>query len=167
MADTLGARITSTMRNRFLPKAVDTVLRSNVAFTYFVPKAKKWSGKQIEFAVKYALNSTVTSFAGFDVVSTSATDNRVTAKFDPSFVQVTHSLPLDEIMVNSQSGAEEAILNLVRLTLEGDTQDLADGCGTQFWSDGTGNSGKDILGLGAAVDDGNSVAKANYALAFA
>jgi len=158
MADTLGARITTTMREKLLPLVVDQVLRSNVAFTDFVKKAKKWSGNQIKFAVKYQTNSTGTSFAGFDTLSTSATDNRVKAQFDPSFVAITSALPGDELATSMQSGSEERIIDLVRVTLESDAQDLADLCGTQFWSDGTGNGNKDILGLGAAVDDGNSVA---------
>ena len=157
MADLLGARITTIMRNKLLPMVADTVLRSNVAFTDFVRKAKKWSGKQIEFPIKYQTNSTVTSFTGFDTLSISATNNRVSAVFNPSFVQVSSSLPIDEIMVNGTSGKEEAVLNLIRVTLESDAQDLANGCGTQFWADGTGNSDKDILGLGAAVDDGSNV----------
>ena len=135
MADTLGARITTTMREKLLPLVVDQVLRSNVAFTDFVKKAKKWSGNQIKFAVKYQTNSTGTSFAGFDTLSTSATDNRVKAQFDPSFVAITSALPGDELATSMQSGSEERIIDLVRVTLESDAQDLADLCGTQFWSD--------------------------------
>lgn len=158
MADTLGTRITTTMRAKLLPMVVDTVLLSNVAFSDFVKKAKKWSGNQIQFAVKYAVNSTAVSFAGFDALATSPVDNRVKAQFDPSFVAITSSLPFDEVVTSLQSGTEERIIDLVKVTLESDAQDLANACGTQFWGDGTGNGSKDILGLGAAVDDGTAVA---------
>jgi hypothetical protein len=157
MADTLGARITTTMRNKLLPMVTDQILRSNVALTDFVTKAKKWSGDRVTFPVKYATNTTGTSFAGYQALSTSATLNRVKAQFDPSFVSMTSSLPGDEVMVSLNSGNEERIIDLVKVTLQSDAEDLADLCGTQFWSDGTGNGGLDILGLGALVDDGNSV----------
>lgn len=157
MAATLGSRITTIMREKLLAKVTDQVLRSNVAFKDVVSKAKKWSGSQIKFPVKYAVNNTGTSFSGFQALSTSAVDNRVKATFDPSFVAINSALPFTEVVVNLQSGNEEAVLDLVKTTLTSDAQDLADLCGTQFWGDGTGNGGLDLLGLGALVDDGSAV----------
>ena len=46
----------------------------------------------------------------------------------------------------------------MRLTIQSDTEDMADDLGVIFYSDGTGNSSKDPLGLAALVDDGTSVA---------
>jgi hypothetical protein len=157
MADTLGNRVTTTTRQKLMPLVVDTVLNSNVFASKMLKKAKKWSGNQIAFPVKYQVNSTATSFTGFDPLSTSATDNRVKLQFDPSFTQITSALPLDELSTNMKSGKEEAIINLIRVTLESDAMDLADNIGTQFWGTGTGNGGKDFLGLGALVDDGTTV----------
>ena len=157
MADTLGARITTTMREKLLAVVTDQILQSNVALSDYVSKAKPWSGDQIKFAVKYAKNTTFTSFAGFQALSTSATLNRVKATFDPSFVTITSALPMDEVMTSLSSGGEERVIDLVKVTLVSDAEDFADGFGTQFWGDGTGNGGLDVLGLGAAVDDGTSV----------
>lgn len=110
--------------------------------------------------IKVSVNTTTTSWSGFDQLPTSATDNRQKLTFDPGFVSVSSVLPMDELSVSSQSSSEEAILDLVSLTLESDTEDLADNVGTQFYADGTGNGGKDLQGLGAIVDDGTSVS--NY-----
>lgn len=155
----LGTRITTTMREKIMPFVVDTILNSNVMFTHFVSKAKKapWTGNQMSFPIKYRKNSTGTSFAGFDLLSTSATTNRVKMTFDPAFYQITSSLPLDEISVARASGSGESIINLVEVTLTSDVEDMADDLGTIFYADGTGNGGKDPLGLGAIVDDGTSV----------
>lgn len=157
MADTLGARVTTTMREKLLAVVTDQVLQSNVALSDYLSKAKAWSGSQIKFPVKYAKNTTFSSFAGYQALSTSATTNRVKATFDPSFVQINSSLPMDEVMTSLSSGGEEQVIDLVKVTLISDAEDFADGFGTQFWADGTGNGGLDVLGLGAAVDDGTSV----------
>ena len=47
---------------------------------------------------------------------------------------------------------------MMKLTIQSDTEDMADDLGTIFYADGTGNGSKDPLGLGALVDDGSSVA---------
>lgn len=146
------------MRNYLHPKVVDSVLKSNVAFSHFVRKAKRWTGKEMEFTVKISPNPNGGSFAGFQTFSTAAADNTVQAKFDPSFNRMTSSLPFDELLTNATSGGEEAVISLIKKTLTSDQEDFADLLGTQFWSDGTGNGGLDILGLAAAVDDGTGVA---------
>jgi len=120
-------------------------------------KAKKWSGQKLQVPVKISANANGKSFSGMDTFSTSAVDNRVLAEFSPSFLEMPSVLPLDELSVNAKSSPEEAIINLMEVTLESDSQDLADLVGSQFYGDGTGNSGKDLLGLAAAVDDGTSV----------
>lgn len=155
---TLGNRVQTTTRDFLMPILVDTVLEGNKFAGSIVRKAKKWTGKRMQVPVKFAKNTTVTSWSGFDQLSTAATDNRVLMNFDPGFVTVTTALPLDEISTSMKSGAEEAVLNLVKLQIESDTEDLADGIGTQFWGTGTGNSNKDLQGIGAIVDDGSSVA---------
>ena len=152
-----GNRILTSTRDKLLAKVVDTVLNSNVLATRLISKAKKWSGEAIRVPVKFQKNSTAQSFSGFDTFSTAATDNRVKMAFYPSFVQITSALPLDELSTNMNSDPSEKVLDLMRLTLESDAQDLADEVGTQFFTDGTGNGNKDILGLKAAVDDGTTV----------
>jgi hypothetical protein len=45
----------------------------------------------------------------------------------------------------------------MKLTIQSDTEDMADDLGTIFYADGTGNSSKDPLGLAALNDDGTTV----------
>lgn len=151
----LGNRVTTTTRFKLLPKVVDTVLNSNVFATRMLAKAKKWSGNQMKFPVKISTNNTGTSFAGFDTFSTSASDTRVNLTFDPKFYQITVALPLDELSANQ---TDDQIIDLAAVEMKSSAQDMADGIGTLFYGDGTGNSSKDFLGLGAIVDDGTSVA---------
>ncbi len=149
-----GNRIVTTTRAKLMPKVVDTVLNSNVFATIMLNKAKAWSGNQMQWPVKLSTNTTATSFSGFDTFSTSATNNRDKLTYNPSFVQISSVLPLDEMSVNAGSSNEEKILDLAALTLKSDSQDLADYVGTMFYGDGTGNTSKDSNGLANLCDDG-------------
>jgi len=154
MAELYGQRIQTTVQTSYLPYAVDTVLNSNIYFQRAVRAAKKWSGRTKRVPVKVSKNSTGTSFRGYDTFSTAATDNRQFMEFTPSFYQITVSLPGDELSV---ADTEDKVLDLMKLTIQSDTEDMADNLGDLIYADGTGNSGKDPLGLAAVVDDGTNV----------
>lgn len=132
---------------------VDTVLQSNVLFGMLIKKAQRWNGERMKFPIKYQVNSNRGSFADYDLLSTNAVNNRVNLEFYPSFYHQDSSLPLTEISTND---TDEKILDLINLTIKSDAMDMADGIGTTFYADGTGNLNKDFLGLGAIVDDGTS-----------
>lgn len=155
MAELYGQRIQSTVQTSYLPFVVDTVLNSNVFFQRVVRASKKWSGRTLRMPVKVSKNTTGSSFAGMDTFSVAATDNRIVLEYTPCFYQITVSLPGDELSV---ADTEDKVLDLMKLTIQSDTEDMADDLGTIFYADGTGNNSKDPLGLGAIVDDGNAVA---------
>lgn len=134
---------------------VDTILNSNIAFQRVVSAAKKFEGERLRFPVKYAVNSTGTSYSGFTALSTSATTNRVNMEYFPAFYQITSALPGDELST-AESAGDAKVMDLVGVTLKSDMQDMADALGTIFYADGTGNGGLDPLGLAALVDDGTT-----------
>lgn len=154
----LGNRIQTTTLEKLAPMVVDTVLDSNVLASRVMRAAKKWSGKQITFSIKTEKNSTGGSFAGYDLLDTTATNNRQKMAFDPKFYYKTCSLPLDELSVNENSDRAQAVINLAAVELQGTAQDMADDIGALLYGDGTGNGEKDFLGLAAIVDDGGAVA---------
>lgn len=151
----LGTRITTTTQDLLAPKLVDTILGANVLFSRIVRGAKKWRGEAMKFPVKYAKNSTGTSFSGYDTFSTSATDNRINLTYYPSFQQITVSLPLDEVSVNAVN--ETKVLDLLATEMKSEAMDMADDLGTEFYSTGAGNSSKDFLGLGIIVDSAGTI----------
>jgi hypothetical protein len=155
MAELYGQRVQTTVQTKYLPYVVDTVLNSNVLFQRFVRASKQWSGRTLRSPIKVSKNTTGTSFRGFDTFSTSATDNRQFLEFTPSFYQITCALPGDELSV---ADTDEKVLDLMKLTIQSDTEDMADDLGTIFYGDGTGNSSKDPAGLGLIVDDGTTSA---------
>ena len=151
MAELYGQRIQTTVQTEYLPYVVDTILNSNVLFQRIVRGAKKWSGRTLRVPVKYKKNVTGQSFRGFDQFSVAATDNRQYMEFTPSFYQITCALPGDELSV---ADTDQKILDLMKLTIQSDTEDMADDLGTIWYGDGTGNGSKDPLGVAALVDDG-------------
>lgn len=150
-----GNRVLTTTQDEILPRVVDTILNSNVFATRMLGRAKQWKGETLKQPIKVSKNTTGTSFSAFDTFSTSATNNRQNLAYTPSFYQITVALPLDELSVN-QSDAK--VLDLAAIEMSSAAQDAADDIGTLFYGDGTGNSSKDFLGLGAIVDDGGDVA---------
>lgn len=155
MTELYGQRIQTTVQTKYLPYVVDTVLNSNVLFQRVVRGAKRWSGRTLRVPIKYAKNQTGTSFRGTDTFSVAVTDNRQYMEFTPSFYQITCALPGDELSV---ADTDEKILELMKLTIQSDSEDMADNLGPIFYSDGTGNGGKDPLGMLALNDDGSNVA---------
>lgn len=151
-----GNRLTSVTQDHIENKVIDGILNSNVFFARMVTSAKSWKGEQLKKPFKYAKNSTGSSFSGFDTLSTSATDNRIRLAFDPKFYSIAVAIPGDEFSVNQVD--ETKVIDLATTELDVAAQDMADDLGTIFYSDGTGNSSKDPLGLAAIVDDGSSAA---------
>ncbi len=156
MAQAFGNRVLTTTNQHIMPSLVDTVLNSNVLATRVLKSAKKWSGERMLFPIKFAKNNTFTSFSGFDTMPIQGVNTRVRLEYFPSFARINISLPLDELSVNQDN--EEKILSLIDLEVKSAAQDMADSIGDLFYGDGTGNFGKDFLGLAALVDDGSVAA---------
>ncbi len=136
------------------PRVVDTVLRSNRFTTEMLAKSKEFRAATIDFPVKYQVGTAVTSFNGFDTLSTSFTDTRVLLKFNPRFNASNVALAITDIASNNTAAK---VLDLTEVEMMSRAQDLADAIGTQLYGDGTGNSNKDFIGLGNIVDTTSSI----------
>jgi hypothetical protein len=152
----ISNRLANATKNYLAPKAVEGVLTGNVGLSYFLVRSKRgaWKGAQVEVPFKHSKNTNGSSFNGFDTLSTSAVDNTIKLTYDAKFNEIPVVLPKTDLSLNE---TEEQVADLMERQMASDASDLADNLGTQFYGDGTGNSGKDILGLGAIVDDGTSV----------
>lgn len=137
-----------------VPRVVDTVLRSNTFATKMLSKTKRFGAATMDFPIKYQIGTAIQSFLGFDALPTSFTDTRVLMKYNPKFVTANVALAGTDILANNTAAK---VLDLTKVEMQSRAQDLADGLGTMLWSDGTGNSSKDMLGLTAIVDNGNTV----------
>lgn len=137
-----------------VPRVVDTVLRANTFATKMLSKTKRFGAATMDFPIKYQVGTAIQSFLGMDALPTSFTDTRVLLKYNPKFVAANVALAGTDILANNTAAK---VLDLTKVEMQSRAQDLADGIGTMLWSDGTGNSSKDFLGLAAIVDNGTTV----------
>ncbi len=137
-----------------VPRVVDTVLRGNVFATKMLSKTKRFDAATQDFPIKFQTGTAITSFMGFDTLPTAFTDTRVLLKYNPRFVTANVAIAGTDYAANN---TKRKVLDLVEVEMKSRGQDLADGLGTMLWADGTGNGGKDVLGLKAIVDDGTNV----------
>lgn len=149
-------RVLTTTQDKIMPYVVDAILKGNVFATRMFAKSKKWMGETMKFPLKFQKGVGGSSFAGFDLLSTAASDTRINLSFDFKAFSTPISLPLTELTVNSVS--ETKVIDLMGVECKSKAEDMADDIGTLFYSDGTGNAGKDFLGLSAIVDDGTTAA---------
>jgi hypothetical protein len=149
-------RVKALTQDALLPKVVDNVLNSNVLSLRLIGNAKQWKGEALKKSIKYQSSGTAASFSGLDTFSASQLTTKVRMEYDPRGVRIPAAAGGMEASVNAVS--ETQVTDLVKEALEECEQELIDEIGDQIYGDGTGNSSKDFLGLGAIVDDGTSVA---------
>tara|TARA_Y100000310_G_scaffold343775_1_gene452958 strand:+ start:290 stop:1360 length:1071 start_codon:yes stop_codon:yes gene_type:complete len=147
-------RVQSLTQDKLLPKAVDQILDSNVLALRLLSNAMKWSGEQMRKPVKYQKSTTGGSFSGLDTFDTSTSETRKRPTYDIRGAYQSIAIPGIEKAVNA---TDSRVMDLVKTEIESGYEDMADNIGTMFYSDGTGNSNKDFIGLGAIVDDGTDV----------
>ena len=153
----ISNQVTTTTNKKLVEALVDTVLNSNVGFTRLAMAAKPWQqGKQWEHPIKVSKNTKGGSYSAYDTFDTTQSDTRQVLSFNPSFYEKPVVVSGIDVTVNMNTNG--MALNLMEVEIESTMQDLADDLGTDFYGDGTGNSGKNLLGLAAIVDDGTSVA---------
>lgn len=149
------ANIQALAKEALLPKAVDTVLGTNVLALRLLGNAKKWRGTKLEKTIQIAAPTTGGSFSGYDLFDTSSSNTHAKLSFDlRAYYQsiVLAGMEIDGV------GASESSVDIVTNAIEEGANAMADNIGTLLYGTGTGNANKDFLGLAAIVDDGGEVA---------
>lgn len=149
-----SGRIDTTVREFLAPKFVDTVLRSNRFAGDVLKKVETFNSDVMTFPIKVFKGTQGTSFSGYDQLPTAAAQTRVKMVYIPKFYAKNVSLPKTEVAI---AKTKNAVIDLVAAEMKSGAQDAADSIGSIFQLDGTGNGGKDFLGLQALVDDGSLV----------
>jgi hypothetical protein len=117
-------------------------------------------GTKIVEPLIYAENSTVASYSGYDTLSLTAQEGITAAEFD--WKQYAVSIAISGIEEAKNNG-EQAIINLLEAKVMQAEESMKEGFNAMFFGDGTGNSGKDWLGLAAIVDSAGTVGGINRA----
>lgn len=117
---------------------------------------KKWDsgGDTIKPHLKYKEATNRGSYRGYDTLDITPQDTRTDAEF--RLKQLYASIVFSGYEKAASSG-ELALFKMAEIAMEDAEDAIKDLFATQLFGDGTGNSGKDLLGLKAAVDDGTNV----------
>lgn len=153
---TLGDVAASAV-DSYLPGLIDLFFNSNPVWIRMASKERVnyGGGDLIRQPILYdKLNAG--SYSGFDTFDITRKPTKSVMQFDWSQYEVT--LTVDGRTLLKTSGAGTRILDLVEVEMETARLTLADLLGGHLFLDGTGNGGKDILGLIAAIDSGVNVA---------
>lgn len=148
----LSERIKATTRDG-LALVCDTVLTSNTLAREFLSKPKMWRGAKHIQPVRVTANTNTTSFRSMDLLPNTSTETTKNMEFEVKGVANNVALSQQEIDLNA---SDKSVNDLVKFKLEEAALDMAESIGNMFYSDGTGNDGKDFNGLGNIVDDGTT-----------
>lgn len=148
-------KVADATLNFLYAKLVDTVITGTRINQMFLKGAKPWSGAQEEIPIKFSLNTYGTSFIGADTLPTTIVNNTVKMTFDAKFFAQPTNLTSTDVALNQ---TEMQVADLMERQQESDAADMMYAVAQQLYGDGTGNSSKDFTGIGAAIDDGTSVA---------
>lgn len=148
-------RVLGLTQDYILPKVADNVLGSNVLAMRLVATGKEGKGESIKKPLKYQTSGQGTSFAGLDTFNAQQLTTKVVIRYDMRGVRQPVAVSGMEAVANAVT--ETQVTNLVKEAFEETEMELVDLIGTQLYGTGTGNSNKDLIGIGAIIDDGTDV----------
>lgn len=144
------AIVTTTLRN-YRTKLADNVT-NNIPFLKMMEMKDKMrlldGGDYITEELLYGENTTVTSFTGTDVISLARQEGITSAQY--YWKQVGGSVVMTATDMLRNAGREKIISLLDARIFQTETT-ISNKVATMLFADGTGNGGKDILGLDAIV----------------
>ena len=117
-------------------------------------------GTKIVEPLIYGSNSTVGSYSGYDSIALTAQGGITAAEYD--WKQYAASIAISGIEEAKNNGEQE-IINLLEAKIMQAEESMREGFNQMFYSDGTGNSGKDWNGLGNIVEASGTVGGINRA----
>jgi hypothetical protein len=150
-------QLTSITREKVLPKIQDQIGVDHPLLKRLWDNIKLWNGgRRLEIPVKYRHNSQGGSYSGLDILDTGQEQTRTRAYFN--IKQIYQPIVLSNIDL-AMNGGEGKVADLMDAEMDECKESLTDKLCTQLFSDGTGNSSKDLTGLKAAVgNDGTATA---------
>lgn len=148
--------LTATTEKYYLKPLADNVFAATVLLNRLSKDADPApGGEKLKQPLIYAENQAAGSYSKYDLLNTQPSDE-ITAALFP-WKQIYCTVTLSGIEEAMNRGAL-AVLNLLKSKMQVAELTLKKIITAQLFGDGSGNNGKDITGLGAAVDDGVNVA---------
>lgn len=149
--DRFDVILSTTLRN-YRDTLVDNVSTEVALFNWLNKKGNKRvesGGEEIIVPVMYALNDTVASYSGYDVIDTTPQSGIGNARYE--WKQAAGSVTISGKELRQNNG-EYAVINLLKSKTKQLEISLANHFNERLFSDGTGNEGKDVDGLALIID---------------
>lgn len=147
----------STTYKKYSPRFIDNVFDENVLFSQLMAKGRVElidGGEAIVEQLMYGANTTFSSYSGYDTLDTTPQGGLTAAEYP--WRQVAANVSISGIEEAKNKGAARVISLLDAKTKQAELSAQA-GMNVMGYGDGTGNDGKDFLGLGALVGDETGV----------
>jgi len=143
--------IAALTEKKYIPKLVDNFFKSNPLLVYLKKREQTFpGGYKIVEPLIYGNISGVTSYSLYDQVVYDTSIPISAAEFVPKNIVAPIIISKDEELQNS---GETQVLQLLKSKIQIVEETLKATVTSQLYSDGTGNGGKDITGLAAAIAD--------------
>ena len=107
-------------------------------------------GVTIREPLLYALNNTVSSYSGYDTIDVTPQDGIGYAEYQWRDLAGSITISLDDELKNN---GDSAVVKLLQAKVDQLELSFTETLNTMFYGAGTGNGGKDFLGLQAIVDN--------------
>lgn len=152
MADpNVGVMLSTTLKN-YRKKLVDNIHKSNAIF-YMLKEMgnikEESGGERIVTPLMYGKNTTAGSYTGYDLLDTTPQTGIDSAEFN--WKQYSASITISGREQRQNKGSKYKIVDLLEAKTKQAEMSLVEDLVTGIFSDGTGNSSKDITGLEAMV----------------
>lgn len=145
-------QVTSTTLHNYLSKDLaDNIFGALVLTKWLMMNGRKRPCSGGDFLVEpllYGKNTTVGSIDGYDVIDTTPQTGITAAQFNWKMMAGSVTYSRKEQLINN---SKEKIIDLLDQKVTQLEESLRDEFNTEAFSDGTGNSGKDVTGLQAII----------------
>lgn len=149
------ALLSTTLQN-YRPQLVDNIFKARVLLDHMNSGGRvvmEDGGTSIVEPLIYEANDTVASYSGYDAIDLTPQDGISAAEYQ--WKQLAVSIAISGIEEAKNRG-EQAILKLLQAKIMQAEETIKKSLNDQLFSDGTGNGGKDFLGLEAIAATTNN-----------
>lgn len=150
------ALLSTTLAN-YRDKLTDNVFTARPLTYWLSDKGRirtESGGTKIVEQLIYGQNDTVKSYSGYETLSLTPQEGITAAEYD--WKQYGASIAISGIEEAKNNG-EHAIIDLLEAKIMQAEESLREGFNQMFFSNGTGNSGKNWNGLGNIIERGNTL----------
>jgi len=147
--------ISSTL-DKYMPTLVDNIFTSKPLLWIFQTGGHMKNvdgGRHLNIELLYAASKNVGSYSGSDTFSTEEDDEVTIAQFD--WKQYAGLFMIDGITEAMNSGSKTKIFDILRTRAKVVEMTISENLDQMFLGDGTGNGGKDFLGIKKLVGTGD------------